>query len=77
MPAAHGQGKWLNGPYDQVGTLIGRLRVPAAVANVSWGGPKRNRLFITAATSPYSVVMGVAGTQPTGPGRRPWLGPRA
>ncbi|WP_405656494.1 SMP-30/gluconolactonase/LRE family protein [Streptomyces sp. RK9] len=59
--------------YDPDGTLIGRLDVPEAVANISWGGVKRNRLFITAETSLYSVVMGVTGTHPTGPGRRPWL----
>ncbi|MFE7624398.1 SMP-30/gluconolactonase/LRE family protein [Streptomyces sp. NPDC057509] len=58
--------------YDPDGTLIGRLNVPEAVANISWGGAKRNRLFITAETSLYSVVMGVTGTHPTGPGRRPW-----
>ena len=59
--------------YDPDGTLIGRLNVPETVANISWGGAKRNRLFITAETSLYSVVMGVTGTHPTGPGRRPWL----
>ncbi|GHD83215.1 SMP-30/gluconolactonase/LRE family protein [Streptomyces goshikiensis] len=59
--------------YDPDGTLLGRLDVPEAVSNIAWGGPKRNRLFITAETSLYSVVMGVTGTHPTGPGRRPWL----
>jgi len=59
--------------YDPDGILIGRLNVPEAVSNISWGGAKRNRLFITAETSLYSVVMGVTGTHPTGPGRRPWL----
>ncbi|MER5743005.1 SMP-30/gluconolactonase/LRE family protein [Streptomyces sp. NPDC002225] len=58
--------------YDPDGTLIGRLNVPEAVANIAWGGPKRNRLFLTAETSLYSVVMGVTGTHPTGPGPRPW-----
>lgn len=59
--------------YDPDGTLIGRLNVPETVSNISWGGAKRNRLYITAETSLYSVVMGVTGTHPTGPGRRPWL----
>ncbi|OKJ64029.1 hypothetical protein AMK29_18220 [Streptomyces sp. CB02261] len=58
--------------YDPDGTLIGRLRVAEAVANISWGGAKRSRLFIAAGTSLYSVVMGATGTHPTGPGRRPW-----
>ncbi|MFJ9342805.1 SMP-30/gluconolactonase/LRE family protein [Streptomyces sp. NPDC101733] len=59
--------------YDPDGTLIGRLNVPETVSNIAWGGAKRNRLFITAETTLYSVVMGVTGTHPTGPGRRPWL----
>ncbi|MGW6565647.1 SMP-30/gluconolactonase/LRE family protein [Streptomyces sp. NPDC054975] len=60
--------------YDPDGTLLGRLNIPEAVANISWGGVKRNRLFITAETTLYSLVMAVTGTHPTGPGRRPWLG---
>ncbi|WP_433151288.1 SMP-30/gluconolactonase/LRE family protein [Actinomadura nitritigenes] len=58
--------------YHADGTLIGRLDLPERVANIAWGGAKRNRLFITARTSLYSVVMGVTGTHPTGPGHRPW-----
>jgi gluconolactonase len=59
--------------YDPDGTLIGRLDVPGVVANIAWGGAKRNRLFIAADTTLYSLVMGVTGTPPTGPGRRRWL----
>ncbi|MFG2113606.1 SMP-30/gluconolactonase/LRE family protein [Streptomyces sp. NPDC048718] len=56
--------------YDPDGTLIGRLDIPEAVANISWGGAKRNRLFIAAETSLYSVVTSVTGTHPApGPGR--------
>ncbi|MET7616403.1 SMP-30/gluconolactonase/LRE family protein [Streptomyces sp. NPDC005408] len=47
--------------YDSDGTLIGRLRVPEAVSNIAFGGPKNNRLFITATTSLYSLVMAVTG----------------
>ncbi|GCB45319.1 SMP-30/gluconolactonase/LRE family protein [Streptomyces sp. NL15-2K] len=47
--------------YDPDGTLIGRLRVPEPVSNVAFGGPKNNRLFITATTSLYSLVMSVTG----------------
>ncbi|MGW2236219.1 SMP-30/gluconolactonase/LRE family protein [Streptomyces sp. NPDC001759] len=47
--------------YAPDGTLIGRLRVPGTVANVAFGGPKNNRLFITAATTVYSLVMSVTG----------------
>ncbi|MFJ6610248.1 SMP-30/gluconolactonase/LRE family protein [Streptomyces sp. NPDC091289] len=52
--------------YDPDGTLIGRLAVPEKVSNIAWGGAKRNRLFITAETSLYSLVMGVTGTHLTG-----------
>ncbi|MFE7515928.1 SMP-30/gluconolactonase/LRE family protein [Streptomyces sp. NPDC057540] len=63
--------------YDPDGTLIGRLDVPEPVANIAWGGAKRNRLFIAAQTSLYSVVMSVTGTHPAGPGHRPWQGAAA
>ncbi|MGW0531291.1 SMP-30/gluconolactonase/LRE family protein [Streptomyces sp. NPDC003032] len=47
--------------YDPDGTLIGRLNIPEPVSNIAFGGPKNNRLFITASTSLYSVVMAVTG----------------
>ncbi|MFD4478429.1 SMP-30/gluconolactonase/LRE family protein [Streptomyces sp. NPDC058471] len=47
--------------YDPDGTLIGRIAVPEAVANIAFGGPKNNRLFIAATTSLYSLVMSVTG----------------
>ncbi|MFE2129013.1 SMP-30/gluconolactonase/LRE family protein [Streptomyces amritsarensis] len=47
--------------YAADGTLIGRLRVPEPVSNIAFGGPKNNRLFITATTSLYSLVMSVTG----------------
>ncbi|MYY86992.1 MULTISPECIES: SMP-30/gluconolactonase/LRE family protein [unclassified Streptomyces] len=47
--------------YDPDGTLIGRLRVPEPVSNITFGGPKNNRLFITATSSLYSLVMAVTG----------------
>ena len=34
--------------YTPDGVLIGKIRVPEVVANVCFGGPKRNRLFICA-----------------------------
>ena len=48
--------------YDPDGTLTGKVRIPEPVANVSFGGPKRNRLFICATTSLYSVMLTVNGT---------------
>jgi len=35
--------------------------VPEEVANVEFGGPKRNRLFICATTSLYAVFLPVNG----------------
>ncbi|MFE7237841.1 SMP-30/gluconolactonase/LRE family protein [Streptomyces sp. NPDC057580] len=47
--------------YDPDGTLIGRILVPETVSNIAFGGPKNNRLFITATTSLYSAVVSVTG----------------
>ncbi|GAA3922027.1 SMP-30/gluconolactonase/LRE family protein [Streptomyces gulbargensis] len=54
--------------YDPDGTLLGRLLVPDVVSNIRFGGAKRNRLFIAADTTLYSLVMGVTGA-PALPGR--------
>ncbi|MGQ4419412.1 SMP-30/gluconolactonase/LRE family protein [Streptomyces sp. SAS_269] len=50
--------------YDPDGTLLGRLLIPDVVANIRFGGAKRNRLFIAADTTLYSLVMGVTGPPP-------------
>ncbi|WP_457939200.1 SMP-30/gluconolactonase/LRE family protein [Mesorhizobium sp. 10J20-29] len=50
--------------YDPDGTLIGKVRVPEVVANVTFGGPKLNRLFICGTTSLYSVLLPVNGAKP-------------
>ncbi|MBM7785399.1 SMP-30/gluconolactonase/LRE family protein [Tenggerimyces flavus] len=47
--------------YSPDGRLIGKIKVPEAVANVVFGGPKRNRMFICGSTSLYSVVLSVRG----------------
>jgi gluconolactonase len=47
--------------YDPDGTLIGKIHVPEPVANVVFGGPKRNRLFICATTSLYAILLPVNG----------------
>ena len=43
--------------YAPDGTLIGRIPVGESVANVTFGGPKRNRLYIAAQTSLYSIYV--------------------
>jgi len=39
------------------GTLLGKIRLPETAANLCFGGPKLNRLFICATTSLYSVYL--------------------
>jgi len=43
------------------GTLLGKLLVPETVANLVFGGRKRNHLFITATTSLYAIMLNVTG----------------
>ena len=43
------------------GAPLGTHFIPEAVANLSFGGPKNNRLFITASTSVYAVYTAVRG----------------
>ena len=49
--------------YDPDGTLLGKVRVPETVANVEFGGPKCNRLFICGTTSLYAVLLPVTGAR--------------
>jgi gluconolactonase len=49
--------------YDPDGTLIGKVLVPEVVANLCFGGPKRDRLFICATSSLYSVRLFVNGAK--------------
>ena len=47
--------------YLPDGTLAGKVLVPELVANVEFGGPRRNRLFICGTTSLYSVFLTTTG----------------
>jgi gluconolactonase len=49
--------------YAPDGELLGKIRVPEAVANLTFGGAKKNRLFITATTSLYAVFVNARGAQ--------------
>jgi gluconolactonase len=49
--------------YDPDGTLIGKILVPEILSNVVFGGAKRNRLFITATTSLYAIMVTVNGAK--------------
>ncbi len=43
------------------GDVIGVIRLPERCANVCFGGTRRNRLFMTASQSLYSVYVGTQG----------------
>jgi gluconolactonase len=49
--------------YAPDGTLLGRINVPEIVANVTFGGKRRNRLFIAATTSLYAIYVNTTGAQ--------------
>lgn len=50
--------------WSPAGKLLGRIRIPEVVANIAFGGPKRNRLFIAASQSLYAVYVGTQGVAP-------------
>ncbi|NBQ40478.1 MAG: hypothetical protein EBU34_12050, partial [Alphaproteobacteria bacterium] len=49
--------------YDPDGTLIAKVHVPEVVANVCFGGPARNRLYICGTTSLYAYYVLVRGNK--------------
>src|SRR5213595_1793282 len=51
--------------HSPQGKMIGRIRLPEVCANLAFGGPKRNRLFMAAGQSLYAVYV---NTQGAGPG---------
>ena len=50
--------------FDPDGTLLAKFLVPELVANVTFGGTKRNRLYICGTTSIYSVFTFATGCRP-------------
>jgi gluconolactonase len=60
-------GVWVFAPS---GELIGKVRVPEMVANLTWGGPDFRTLFLCATHSVYSVKTKV------GPRLEPYMRPR-
>jgi gluconolactonase len=58
---------WVGPGYDGVhvfapdGTRIGQILLPEICANVCFGGPKRNRLFMAASQSLYAVYLETRG----------------
>jgi len=49
--------------FSSTGERLGRILVPDVVANLTFGGPGRNRLFITAQASLYSIYVNARGAQ--------------
>lgn len=43
--------------YHPDGSLLGKILVPEKVANLCFGGPQGNQLFITASTSLYAITL--------------------
>ena len=50
--------------WNPDGKLIGRIRLPEVCANICFGGPKRNRLFMAAGQSLYAVYTNTQGSSP-------------
>lgn len=46
---------------DADGKLIGKILIPETVSNLCFGGPSRNRLYITATRSLYAVFVNTTG----------------
>jgi gluconolactonase len=51
--------------HSPEGKLIGRIRLPEVCANITFGGPKRNRLFMAAGQSLYAVYVNTQGAAHT------------
>jgi gluconolactonase len=47
--------------YASDGTMIGKIDIPERVANLCFGGTKRNRLFMAGSTSLYSLFTDAQG----------------
>jgi gluconolactonase len=47
--------------YEADGSLIGKIRIPEIVGNLTFGGPKLNRLFICGTSSLYAAFVFTRG----------------
>src|SRR5689334_17169972 len=50
--------------WSPEGKLLGRVRIPEVCGNITFGGPKRNRLFMAASQSLYAVYTATQGSAP-------------
>jgi gluconolactonase len=51
--------------WSPEGQLLGRIRLPEVCGNLTFGGPKRNRLFMIASQSLYAVYTATQGAAPS------------
>ncbi|MEP6739027.1 MAG: SMP-30/gluconolactonase/LRE family protein, partial [Caldimonas sp.] len=51
--------------FDPAGQAIGFIRLPERCANVTFGGPKRNRLFMASSHSLYALYVETRGAAPS------------
>lgn len=49
--------------YSPAGELLGKIMVPEVIANCTFGGPDKNRLFIAATKSIYAIYLNTTGIQ--------------
>jgi gluconolactonase len=63
--AGWGMGEGLDGVriFAPDGTSIGHIHLPERCANLCFGGPARNRLFMAASKSLYSLYVNTQGTK--------------
>ena len=59
---------WVTGPdgvwvFASDGELLGIVKIPESVGNISFGGPNWNWLFVPSTTSLYRVQTKVAGNR--------------
>jgi gluconolactonase len=47
--------------FNPAGEPIGRIELPERCANLCFGGPRRNRVFMAASQSVYALYVGVQG----------------
>jgi gluconolactonase len=47
------------------GVRIGQIRLPEICSNVCFGGPRRNKLYMTASQSVYAVYVEARGAHYT------------
>lgn len=63
--------------FDPDGTLLGKLLLPEICSNLTFGGPKRNVLYITASNLLLAIRLNLSGLHlsPYAAGRGPLMGP--